>query len=1080
MNTNAQAVRCDTKVAPLLGSNDPGSNSLPIAYSLSTSYEDLSEQQLIKRIKVNPILAICTRLAVCKVNRNGTVYDPKEFKIRGNHRLYLMIGKRLTSATYVRLTLLSRKQWNTIEQSWTAIMHSVLLHSEFNPAIRDKQLRNAITKFKIWFLEVSLKGRISRQDGKKPRVILHQWDKVLSALKTIAGWFQYYALDEPLLNIRPPQIPWFYGWMGNHPSFPWFAGHLKNFRILENKQLSDLDIRTLCQIRTFGRALPPPSEAACIKDLDKQVAVLTTENPVSDLVLRRVSETSALLAERLKIGEMPMHSHISVSTSGCFEVSQRDGGLAAYIRQWIKDLDVPLNSLRITMDNVDYDFLSHRLINKSDIYRDCYGNRCFPGLWASDDAALREIFEKLPKRKEIALKYARKTEGHISLLDKMYRQFGHFRKAKATRELLAKDLYPSEVCPAILAVASSEAILQGDFLDDNGIVVDPHMWLKLPSGRKIPLFNGCGPLSYRSRDPPRVQMQCLAEPGAKSRSLGKNQAWFVIVTKIMRFMVEPILARDGRARIGLVATNKMWSFLKLLQRTGENHGQWFQSTDYSAATDYISLDMLSAMWRPWFSRLRKSHPFLVYQDLVFCKRTLHFSGKFEVCRTDKPHVCGSFMGEPMSFMSLTLINLIIEEMSSCWTNTGSCFLTPVVSLGSYEPVAICGDDVASVRRKLNKILVFKHIVKCVGMKLSWKDGISRRLLIFCEEHVTMFNKKYTYIDVIKSRLLTTMARQHSDNRSSILGKGRMLGTQLAYHDSKIMKIFIMKIYDQVFNRAHRYVMDSMNLPYFLPPSCGGLGYPIPDSQMPDWAYEYIGYIYTILDEPNILVRYFKLYEVSRLTKRNKHGIDNSKVALETFARMAKTENVKFFDGNIEEFETRTVYPDHRIRDVMARFGISIPEDPYTGGPDRDHLRNEAHRFGIIRLDDLFEQIERTLNFDVFFRKEVVREQRTFEQWIRTSGKFWAKALYSATPLQRRTYQGYGRLKFKSLNDLDNQVLRSFSGYVVPMNWGTLDSAGPSLRMDFRTYRAGYGKYPYVDRKPISTDELFRNTPIGVY
>nr|WPR16649.1 MAG: RNA-dependent RNA polymerase [Streptophyte associated narna-like virus 18] len=1073
MIKNVITVRCDTADKP--SSTDGKVSQLPKAFVLNSLNSELSEKELLKRIEHNPTVQLCTRLATCRVNRDGTVYDPKKFGILGKHRLYLMIGTRLKRATYNRMCLLSNRQWKTIEESWTAIMHSVLLHSEFNPILIDRELRIAICKFKIWFLEQSLRGHVTCELGKKPRVILSMWDKVLKGLKTIAGWFQFYALDDRINNIRPPSLPWFYGWKGYFPTFPWFAGHLKHFKVLETRELTDLDIRSLCQIRTFGRALPTPSKNACIEDLHKQIEVLTTPNPVSPLVLQRVSEVSALLAEKLKIGDIPMQSHISVSTSGCFEVSQKDGGLAAYIRGWVKELDQPISSVKIRHDGELYDFIDHRLINISEVYRDCYGNRMFPGLWASDDADVQEIWKKNPKIRMKARIRARVTEGKISLLDKLYRQFGHFRKAKATRELLAKDLYPSEVCPAILAVASSEAILQGRYLDTSGNEVKPNLYLVLSSGREIPIFSEGRPLRYESLDYPKVQMQCLAEPGAKTRSLGKNQAWFVIVTKIMRFMIEPILARDGRARIGLVSTNKMWSFLKFLQKKSAT-GQWLQSTDYSAATDYISLDMLSAMWTPFFSRIRTGHPFLIYKDLVFCRRSLHFDGIFKICDNNRNHECGSFMGEPMSFMSLTLINLIVEELSACWKNEISCFVTPVQKLESYDPVAICGDDVASVRRSLTRIKVFKHIVKCVGMKLSWKDGISRRLLIFCEEHIIAQNKEFIYIDVIKSRLLTTMARQHSDNRSAILGKGRMLGTQLAYFDNRNLRIFVMKIYDQVFDRCHKYQMVNMQMPYFLPPSCGGLGYPIPDTQLPGWSYMFIGYIFKILEEPNILIRYYSLYQLSRLTKRNKHGLDNSSAALAAFAAMAKTEEIQFSNEPITKFESRTIYPDARVRDVLTQNGIEIPSDPYTGGPDRDHLRNEAQRFGIIRLDDLFEQIERTLNFDVFFRTEVVREQRTFTKWVKQSGVFWKKALFGLSFSEKQKLSDYGREKFKNLNDLDNQVLRSFSGYVFPLNWGTLDSAGPSLRMDFRVYRAKYGKYPFIDRKPVSIEELFNLMP----
>jgi hypothetical protein len=433
----------------------------------------------------------------------------------------------------------------------------------------------------------------------------------------------------------------------------------------------------------------------------------------------------------------------------------------------------------------------------------------------------------------------------------------------------------------------------------------------------------------------------------------------------------------------------------------------------------------------------------------------------------------------MSFMSLTLINLIIEELSCYWTNEISLFKSEVTSLKSHEAVAICGDDVASVRHSLLRIKQFKRVVHSVGMKLSWKDGVSRRLLIFCEEHICVQKNKFIYIDVIKSRLLTTMARQHSDNRSAILGKGRMLGQQLAYFDNKLLKIFIMKIYDQVFNRCHNYVMNNMQLPYFLPPSCGGLGYPIPESTLPSWSYEYIGLIYSIVDIPNIMERFVRFYELQRLTKRNKHGIDNSKNALRIFSKLAKDTEIQYDDNEIVEFRPRTVYPDTRIREVLSKVGITVPNDPYTGGPDRDHLRNEASRFGIIQLNDIFDQIERTLNFNEFFRREVVREQRTFEQWIRGSYKYWKRALYMSGPSKRAEYAKLGRDRFKDLNQLDNQVSRSFVGYVFPENWGTIESSGPSLKIDFRLYKSAYGKYPYKDRKTVSIHEVLYCSPLLV-
>jgi hypothetical protein len=918
-----------------------------------------------------------------------------------------------------------------LEEAWCAIMHTVLLNTDFQPLLKDRFLKNGITKFKIWFLEFALKGKVIN-GPKRKYVVLHQWDKLLSGLKTIAAWFQFYALDSNL-NIRPPSMPWFYGWVGNHPTFPWFKGHLRHWQVIEGKPLSDLSIRTLCQIRTFGRALPPPSMKMCIEDLKTQVKVLTTPNIVSNDALRTCEYVSDLISEKLGASQLPKDTHISVSTSGCFEVTGENGGLARYVQNWVKELESPIGDVRILHDGELFDFVEHYTANTVDTYFDVYSSRMFP----------RRNFLFLDSP---------------TLLDCLYRQSGAQRRKDANIELLGKDLLSPEVGAAILLMASSEAILQGYYVNLKGERSPPDMHLVLPSGRKIPIWKEFITLRYISTEFPKTELQCLAEPGAKTRSLGKSQAWFTIVTKVMRFMAEPILARDGRSRIGLRSTNKMWSFLKYLSRTNYEE-KFLQSTDFRAATDYIALLMLKSMWKPFCSRVPEKHPFLVYQELIWCRRSLHFSDKFSECRPTGQfsHECGSFMGEPMSFMSLTLINLVIEETNSYYFRNNLPLFQGIPRLLSGDPLCICGDDVAALRNNLEIILRFKQTVAAYGMKLSWKDGISRRVLIFCEDHVLLDeNGKFVYLDVIKSRLLTTMARQHSENRSSILGKGRMLTNQLDYFDDKNIKIFVMEIYHTIFDRAYNYMLGSLALPHFLPPSCGGMGYPIEDSKLPPWAYEYIGYIFDVLKEEDIMSRYSRTLEFSLLNKRNKHGIDNSEKILSTFKAIANAngEPFRFFTGKIPEtLKPREIYNTDVVVSILEKFNLDIPKDPYTGGPDYDSVRNESQRFGLVPLREIFDQIERTLNFQEFLKDDLVlRSQRTFEQWVRSSGKFWNKALYRASNSKRAYYVQLGREKFTSLNNLDRIVQRSYDGYVYPSNWISPASAGPSLKIDFRVLR----------------------------
>jgi len=1004
--------------------------TLPEVYQVKSKII-LDDNSVVKKFKNNFYVQICTRLAVLRVSRKFTAFDPKGI-LTGRTRLYSMIGYRLKKHTFNRMCLLSKGQWTSLEQAWSALMHTVLLNTDFNPLLQDRQLRIAISKFKIWFLEFSLRGKIKRSNGRQ-YVVLHNWEKTLKSFKTLSSWMQYFALDDVKNNIKPPSLPWFPGWNSsrNLPTFVWFDGHLAHWRDVSLRPLSDRDIRTLCQIRTFGRALPPPTTQMCKDDLKKQCEVLTTENVVKPEVLSAVSQVAYLIGKRLKVEEISKKSHISVSTSGCFELSQRDGGIARYVQNYIKELECSVQDVRILHDGEEYDLFDHYTENSVDVYNDAYGVRIFP------------------RRNILFL-------DNPTMLDCLYRKSGHARLEQVGLSHTGKLLLPSEVCPAILLMATSEAILQGYYHTSDGVVSEPSTWLLLPSGRRLPMWNHRYPLRYKSVDFPITEMQCLAEPGAKSRSLGKSQTWFTLTMKIMRFMIEPILARDGRARIGLRSTNKMWSFLKFIQKVyGGN--PIFQSTDYSAATDWISLKLLSAIWEPIFGLIDKNHPFLIYKDLVTCPRRLHFGKKFLECEPlDKTHRCGSFMGEPMSFMSLTLINLIIEEISSFfWKTKVPLYSMPITNLVSNDPLAICGDDVASLREDVEHIKMFKSVVSDVGMKLSYKDGISSRVLVFCEDHVLRDEKgKILYIDVIKSRLLTTMCRQHSENRSSILGKGRMLTNQLDYFDDKVIKIFIMEIYHQIFDRSYNYMMQNMNLPYYLPPSCGGMGYPIEDSLLPSNSYMYIGYIYRILDNPNIMEKYFELLELSSLNKRNKHGIDNTENVLKTFNRLTSSEfPLVFHEGEILEFKNRTIYKDVDIGNTISKFGIEVPPDPYTGGFDRDSLRNEAQRYGLIPLTDYLEQIERTLNFQEFLKDDtILRSQRTFEQWVQRSSRYWKRCLYGLNTRKKLELAAYGRQKFKNLNTLDRAVQRSFDGYIYPDTWVSLADAGPSLRIDFAVLR----------------------------
>jgi len=663
------------------------------------------------------------------------------------------------------------------------------------------------------------------------------------------------------------------------------------------------------------------------------------------------------------------------------------------------------------------------------------------------------------------LKATRLKSKELTFLQALYGGAGLSSKRRKASKLIGEESLPSELGKACLLYASGVALKQGEYISDiTGNPLEFESYLHV-GGMIIPIVVNepmRHHLIYRPISMPKTKLDCLAEPGAKTRPLGKNQAWFTLVSRAMRFMAEPIIARDGRARIGLRSTNKMWSFLKYIKKVGpEFEDPIGQSADLKSATDLIPLDVIEAIWDGLTSSLPKSHPFWVFYSLIKSQRAMYIAPKFKTLESRfKPGTLnkrGSFMGEPMSFLTLSLVLILTEEISDYYHSLN----VPVWSKpDSYMPLgrnpcAICGDDLTALRANLSRILLWREVALDLGLKFSWKEGISKRLLIFCEDHALLSGKgkQFTtvYVDVIKSRLLTTMSREHSDNRSSILGKGRMLSNQLDYFEDKNLKIAILGYFRNIFDRCFGYTVlrnQACRMPIYLPPCAGGMGFPIVDSIMPTFMCPYIGHIYDLLDIKDEAERYCRLEEVSSLNHRVKHGFssDTSEVlkkVFEGFRRAVPGETR--VTGN-------SIYDDNFVITLLQEaYHLEIPDDPYTNRYDFSSLRNEASRIGFVPLSSLAEEVERVLNFQAFLQGRAGREPRTFNKWLRDSKRYWSKVIPKyRTSEYTRLFQK-GKQRFTTVGNLEKQVTRGFSGWVYvgsDLQHLNLMNSGPSLKITF--------------------------------
>jgi hypothetical protein len=465
-------------------------------------------------------------------------------------------------------------------------------------------------------------------------------------------------------------------------------------------------------------------------------------------------------------------------------------------------------------------------------------------------------------------------------------------------------------------------------------------------------------------------------------------------------------------------------------------------------------------------KLPKTHPFWVFAELMFCKRRLTADKALYKGELGEQTIA-SFMGEPMSYLTLTALNVITEELSEYDYNILYRRVDPSTVLSSTDPLAICGDDFAAVRSELERILQFKRTAKSVGWVLSWKDGISMRILIFCEDHILVTtdqfgNINFRYIDVVKSRLMTTTSDQHGDNRSSVLGKGRMLRNQTDYIGDRSITTKYMCMWRKIFDRSYGYNLAKVQLPYFLPPMFGGLGVPIKEHTIPDWGWIYINYIYSILDNKDILQRYLQLSALQTLNTRLKKGISTRVLTLS--ALRSELKDYKFLEVKIpfleSKIDTKTILSDRHIAILVEElFHRKIPADPYNPESfDRDSLINEATQLGFIELSQSLEEIDRLCNFHTFFTSGVTREQRTFNGWCKDSSRYWRGILSKGLSKDRPR-------RFTSFQHLEREARQATSGFVLlDFRGGGLMNIGPSLKVDFdfnrRNYHVG-NKKPYL-------------------
>jgi len=772
----------------------------------------------------------------------------------------------------------------------------------------------------------------------------------------------------------------------------------------------------------------------CKKAFQKTWDVLTTPKEISPPKLAIISQFSSKIFERLKVETLPSHTHVSLSTSACVEKTTEEGGSAAY---WRERWEI-LTSGDLSVLTPIYEWENPRVLDieltfksgskpSSSLHKlgshlyDCWGRVVLSKEYLSlpyvlwDDPLAMGLYWAMPQLipdEELAKRDASigRTVGLIQTDPTAKRRL---RTAKAVQETLGPGkLASGKLGEVLLLIGSGDSIMNrfGSFdvrpdillgiSSEKGKVILP-LWTRQSIREYLPL-----------RRVPAVLM-ALAEPGAKVRPLTKNTAWFVLIMKSMRFMIEPVMARDGRARIGLRMTHKMWALLKVIQKMGfsTQTPPIAQSSDYTAATDHIPLSLIQAIWMPIIGRIPKWHAFMPYSKLIFEKRDLTPLPSYRsVVDTTRNHECGSFMGEPLSFMTLTAMNLLFEEISGYYYSVQRpLWSLPVdIQVLGTRICGITGDDLASPRHDNLEVDLFNQVASDCGAILSeGKDGRSSRLMVFTEDHVLIHYEDgkctWVYLDVVKTRLLTTVVRQFSDNRSSILGKGRTLTNQLDYIPNLAYNKRVMLVYSYIRGLTYRFTFEALWCPYELPPVLGGIGFPT--DHLSDHTRRYLWFIWDKLSEKPI--DYWFFLRLRGLNNYRKYGSDINEDIYRVISRELKgfefRKEIPPFDPDtgtvthifglgykgysLGQDVTHIYWPIDAVEKYIDLRGGVVPIDRF-GQKDREVLSQKAWEYGLMPVTDWIDQYQRGIMFNAFVTTNVVKSQLTLNDWVRRVGRFW--------------------------------------------------------------------------------------------
>jgi hypothetical protein len=281
----------------------------------------------------------------------------------------------------------------------------------------------------------------------------------------------------------------------------------------------------------------------------------------------------------------------------------------------------------------------------------------------------------------------------------------------------------------------------------------------------------------------------------------------------------------------------------------------------------------------------------------------------------------------------------------------------------------------------------------------------------------------------------------------------MLVNQLEYlpkdQDTQLYVERILTVHGYIRNHEFTGLFDQLQAPWFLPPQFGGLGVASP--KIPDWGLPYVWYIHDRVEAKD----HAFLLTLSGLNDFRKYGIDVDDAAYTLINReiSSLSEGKSIKDPDPFGFNTKKVFSDKLIEEFV-RSKVTLSEGLDWPDVSRDIYVDYARSLGFMPISDLIDQYKRAFLFNDFMSKDVKKDIKTINQWIKTSAKFW-RPIRTNPENRKYRFNHFNRIRdfsytMDDLRKLEKKAKSTTFGYVT-VDRGPLDllQALPTMSVGHR-------------------------------